>query len=758
MYRTTQQRISLVADAIIGMMNQYSRTEIRFYALFDYLQLLAQRPLVLTIVEDGPSLVRKYSSLRDPEYVDLLKQVDQDLQSLQDRKMALVSIGQIGKSGHNLWMCLHEYVVSEDSASPVMLRLVADSKMKESLIDQFTELTKLLEEFEQTRILNTIQEMIQRIGKEGAQSVMPGIQISNEERHGMLQPMRGVVDDAITEVLDSPLLRKPVGDGGLDLYNLFCVVRTAVPRLRRGRDRVEAQSQSFDGFNYTAGLLLGEQQIASLQTWRTRPESGLSAEEIFRRIEIPLGEHSRSIADSVFSSGSIDFSGESAGTGRDQSGDESDIQRQQAEDLVYSNIVKQHRVFYIPIHVDGVPWLALFTLTNMTHRADEQWVSWMHNYHVYRTVIPKVAARLRSGAQAVYLRLVGESFANGLRSYSSPEKFLRSVNEAWLKLSCVYPFQSIALRPCQTQLRTDLEKGSTRTLRINETLAVEIVTSGINEFFTRQVSYEVLDVEAVTTVCERNLTSYRETEERVSRNALTYTAHMIRNPIRTMLQLGVGLENAAGDAIVNEASKLLALESTVQSLFASRAKYPADRLTLSRIAGSELIIKCRDQIEKSMKALTFSVVADHGAAIAREILKRRENSLRLFGSARASQGELASLFEFNPFQLLIAVDCLLENGVRYNRTDQPELTVDIETEISADGLRFLTFVVDNPTDRSQQSLGRSIVEMNSGDRRDFVGITGLHLACRACGFPAPRWLAKNGRVCARAVFAVEVQN
>ena len=126
-------------------------------------------------------------------------------------------------------------------------------------------------------------------------------------------------------------------------------------------------------------------------------------------MEWPLGATARSIADSVFSSGVVDFSDEQTGQGRDiPSTDKQsdDWKRQQAEKRVYGAIAKDRHVFYVPIHVSGIPWLALFTISPRSAKI----ATWAHTYALYRSLVSDAIENIRALAKSTYLRLVKEAF------------------------------------------------------------------------------------------------------------------------------------------------------------------------------------------------------------------------------------------------------------------------------------------------------------------------------------------------------------
>ena len=174
----------------------------------------------------------------------------------------------------------------------------------------------------------------------------------------------------------------------LPFDNMFCVLRSA-------------NTSRNAHFSYTAQLLLSGSQAEAI--------SAAFGEAVPSLMEWPLGATARSIADSVFSSGVVDFSDEQTGQGRDiPSTDKQsdDWKRQQAEKRVYGAIAKDRHVFYVPIHVSGIPWLALFTISPRSAKI----ATWAHTYALYRSLVSDAIENIRALAKSTYLRLVKEAF------------------------------------------------------------------------------------------------------------------------------------------------------------------------------------------------------------------------------------------------------------------------------------------------------------------------------------------------------------
>ena len=104
-------------------------------------------------------------------------------------------------------------------------------------------------------------------------------------------------------------------------------------------------------------------------------------------------------------------------------------------------------VFYIPVHVAGVPWLALFTFTRKVPQDDRE--AWGRNYHIYRDVVPRITSQIRYGARQIYLQLVADKFTARLhRSKLGAlpiDALIRGVSRDWQEINQVYPYARLRL-------------------------------------------------------------------------------------------------------------------------------------------------------------------------------------------------------------------------------------------------------------------------------------------------------------------------
>ena len=271
----------------------------------------------------------------------------------------------------------------------------------------------------------------------------------NDNWQQLLAPLQNRLQNCIGKISESSFFK---GEP-----NLWCVVK---------HYNISPEGRNVDGhsFGYTASILPTPAQSTSMRkawedTFREKtflPERDLvqnyinSSSDIESFIQTPIGPNSRVIADSVFNSGCMDFGlpdERESRKSRDFANDIQDKARGQLERIVYSSAhdaykKKTYNVFYVPVHVAGTPWLALYSFWD-----GESWggESWDKCYLLYRDVIPAIAGRLRSAAQEAYIDIVSEILGKALQDHSLSSA-LSMIKGNLDEVACVYPFKVLSLK------------------------------------------------------------------------------------------------------------------------------------------------------------------------------------------------------------------------------------------------------------------------------------------------------------------------
>lgn len=493
MMRNRLERLLLTREALISVSNLYPADEVFVYPAMDVLHLYIQRPVALTFVQLRPSTRRPsivFSSFRDPEFRDSLERtLRTSPQTLRPAKLR--EAGEYGLVVHSTTSdergMRFRFDFRATQQMDALFRAIGKSRRGEAVLDWVHDSLDKLRSDQPTN-------HISRYLTESSPSDLA--ELGDLELDELTAPLRRVVDDAFADVLEVPLLRD-LGRGRLPFSNLFSVVRVAAPtRLRR------------EQYPYTARVVLADGQREQIRQHYAAQRRRLDADAVCDDLELPLGQGARSIADSVFASGVIDFSSERTGEGRDDPGlgghSTMDRRRQAAEARVYGLISDTRNVFMVPIHVSGTPWFALFCLAPRQEEGTDDSSQWMHNFHIYRTLIPGIAGRLRVGTKRSYLQALTSSLIAEL-DVGDEATAVRRINHSWRRLNSVYPFGVIGISDREVHgtsaERLQLPNGRQLWLGFDDT----------HPIFERHVKYDILNVTEIVQECRNALQRYRET-------------------------------------------------------------------------------------------------------------------------------------------------------------------------------------------------------------------------------------------------------
>lgn len=493
----------LIRDAMTGVAHTLAHEGVYHFAFFDALMLLYQRPIVISAWNLKNELV--FSTLGDQFFKRSLGP------TLQPD--AVCTLHRV--RGMRFRLSFHKYSGSRLVPDPAACHVAAQ------LFEKAMGSTNLDQE-----VLEVLGKSLNHYEGKVFEDVPldSGIRVEYHVVLSHLEGMRQVLEDAFQEAGRSPFMRS----GNIDLPNIFTAIRTVHGDARRYQD----------SFEFTAGLLLTPSQKEAVQRWCEQCSRRGSDKCDFRQdpmkcvaaLETPLGPRSRSIADAVFCSGVVDFGRKVSEEGWDIAGDEPDRQRQEIEKLVFGALNTERRgkptVFYVPIHVGGTPWAAAFTFTEALPEKHDR--SWRHNYNLYRDVIPKAAAHIRTEAKQVFLKIIEKKFLEHLRSSrASGAAFASAISQKWGLAAQVYPFdypEMILAERGESKSEGGIRIDVPRIGRFN--LAIKE-----NRFFRRQVQYGLLDSKEVLEACNRTLDNYLKISAKIELRALGYTAHMFKNPL-----------------------------------------------------------------------------------------------------------------------------------------------------------------------------------------------------------------------------------
>jgi hypothetical protein len=489
-----------IANALVDIINVYPFENVFLYPVLDTLLLLSQKPRIISFyaADSKPGVMPLYTTMKDPE---IYPAFEQKVLSKKIPKYLKVRVPTT-----DVFVCIHSFDTSQ-GISAVEFTPVSREERKEVaaifsiLLEEPTGSGRALLRGIENRLLNFDGARRKVASAPEKQDVIRDTVTADLAE--LLDSVRRVIDEALLEYGKSPLLCQ-LGDRELDYQNIFCVVQNKISSKRRGC------------FEYTARVLLSNEQKERIER--------CCKEHNCEDLESPLGASARSIADSAFASGVIDFSSEGPGEGRDFSGDDRttmDSRRHEVEQCVYSRITDPARIFYIPVHIGGVAWMAWFTLTTKGPNDEAaEAASWDHNFRLYRTLISRINERLRGGIKTVYLQLLGKRLASELEQKESAG-LLDRINDKWDALAYVCPHKLVRLIPSNRNWANSLELPDGRFVQI------ELFD---NPYHERQIEHDILDEQSVIDEC-RNVLMRRLEADRSFKAEAIAQRHTIFNRI-----------------------------------------------------------------------------------------------------------------------------------------------------------------------------------------------------------------------------------
>jgi len=417
--------IGLIRNGIEGARRKYykeGQESLFLWPFADYLMLGLQKPGYVTLVATkNKALLKPFSSLSAEDRYFL------GISDLESEAKALLQFG----NPHRL------------SAEKFPVRagcdvLVAVSPLPGTRRRDYREFLRVIAKpfaGHLWQAINSLSERADGVGVSETGCVQQSAHREEEieDPQTYLEPLRVEIGQVFDEI-GGPLLRSKESDFPI---NLFTVVRQpcSTPRIiqpPRGKGRKESC------YNYTASILL----TSSQRDWLTRHRKDA------KTLERPMGEHSRAIADSPSTSGVVDFSLPSERENKLWSRDygprahPEEKKRSELESWLFGQPVplegKNYVIFYVPIHIGGLPWLEVFTMSKTRG-------SQMRHYFLYRDVIPHLGTALSTASQAAYSNILVSSVARNLGQHPDRQGFLDAVNGEWRRAAAWYPYPRLQL-------------------------------------------------------------------------------------------------------------------------------------------------------------------------------------------------------------------------------------------------------------------------------------------------------------------------
>jgi len=559
------RRAALIRQAIARGAGRFFGGAKLLYPISDYILLAFQEPTCLSIWDRSDKLI--FSTFRDPDIVSSTSLSTGDHLKSTDR--CKIELSHIGPHLSDYYVTIHK--VSESGFVPMnakgiaLVKQILDPNKEPRFPDGFSE--ALIEAIETNSKSTWVDSTCRN-----------AIVLSDDHVAMQLEPLRTVLDEVMSELLEHKSFSVTLSNGA-SIPNLFAVIRT----VRSTQNRF-SEKESEGVFPYTASLLLSNVQRDLLS--RICDDSGCSAcngttrancqekqymNRCISQLEAPLSLTARSIFDSVYYSGCIDYgllgkTGE-AGHWRDRGGAREDVLRREVERCVYGVLTRGHssRIMYVPIHVGGSPWISLFTFT----RAKEN-SAWDDNYCFYRDVVAKLSDRIRSAIKDSYIASLIDALIQSLQSHSTD--LFKTINDRWHVASQIFPFRHHRLEQCAstTHCALSLPKG------IHGILIEED-----NAFCHGQIDYGHIILDKLRSTIDRELRLFERIEllasdqlfNRVESQAHTLLSIIPKGSLKLALRaqdmptLINHVKDAAANTEILEAALLIALKRKLPERF-----------------------------------------------------------------------------------------------------------------------------------------------------------------------------------------------
>jgi hypothetical protein len=461
-----QMQCNLISQVLSEMIYLYPPSDVKPYRVVDALLLLGQKPLVICFYDKSGEFMT--STFSDPEFSDAFQE------AIKAKKVPVANHFPAG----NMQLAFYEIlddIPNGNTGSGEVNFVLADKKvvdLYQMLFETILKHTELVDDNLADDIATQLRGFVDnKIKSPPMTASSPSIppeykKLIENETEEFLFSMRSVLEEAFAESLESPLLSlsKDLGQQGRT-PNVFCLVRTALGSIKRHnsfdytirevllgkaerniRELTKSEIESFVSLIRDKLLDAGDQQSNVLnrgsideliKKWCS------SSEQIIRVLERPISNDSRFVADSVFASGisETSFIRKSARHTLGESPTGMDLLRNCMWGILLSFHGTTSRACFVPVHVGGSPWLAIFTTQPGFEQASDI-RAWLHFFRFYRSLTPQFASKLRAGTAIVFRRFIARHFGEVLRNKDSDRKQIsKEVNHRWMALSTIFPFE-----------------------------------------------------------------------------------------------------------------------------------------------------------------------------------------------------------------------------------------------------------------------------------------------------------------------------
>ncbi len=480
--RSKSKHVEDIANSIFASWNLFPAATVDFIPFFDNLKSLIQDRIILSFFDISNNEQKLlFHTFQDPYFEN---ELDASI---------LKFVTEHPACGINLNDNISLFAMKfsfPNSNSKLILDVVeledSDYKQLKDLIETITQEYELLIPV----ISNFVKTANANLSHKYRQPVSRLVDATFDlNKASFLDEIRDLIEECVVDVANSLLLQADLGNNNF-MPNLFAVV--AYP----------SESKRCDVFNYSAQILLTKTQQAAINKWA-------NSEDYSTILETPLSNSARSISDTSFCTGFVEYSG-IAGKEMDSAVSDGDQKRQVQEEKLYATLtntqsIGERVVNFIPIFLNGCPWIVFYSLSKKEENSNK---AWDHNYFIYRDLIYKVGNSIRIKAKNRYFEIISDIIENSYNGSFYVDTYLQKVNIQIKQLSCFFPFPIPVL-----QLKQGIPADS---FFLNK---IEFKTSEklINVFWKPYLEYDNLnDAIILKEACEilRDFVNHKEMENK----------------------------------------------------------------------------------------------------------------------------------------------------------------------------------------------------------------------------------------------------
>jgi hypothetical protein len=552
----------------------------------------------------------------------------------------------------------------------------------------------------------------------------------------LLDSFRNTLDDVFEEIsLKNSIFQNESKHSRPNLGNLFCAIRT-----------VTFKDMRFEKFPYTVGLLLSSRQKLAFKKWGNELGGDFTQEkDLLDCLEQPYSKKSRSTADVTFCSGIIDFGRQPSDDVFDQIDKENitEKKRQELEKLIYPIESQKENstvsLYYVPVHVNGIPWLVFFTFT--PHKTNEKVTDdykWEYNYSFYRQATQKALSILRWRVEECYLEeLANIVFKECVSWQNPPSEIIRKVNSGWHIASRVFPFPRFSL--CEKGPLVGEEKGNIELLpAIPGKIRDWWVRVDANKtcFGPKQVNWGSVDnekmLQKLTTKLKMRIELWSDISREESSHSISYSLHLLKTPISALLATANQLSHKNEQIVMSNKIKRLsdmALFAIAITGAGKRKKLLDEMRTNNKADYVKMLKRLISEIIKLLGNTMYLGGDEETENVVKKLLESQiftfENEWKTFKSE----------IQYHEIQVEAVLLEALSNSV-FELASCLDFYCSIKLLNPVNTNVFLEIV--NSTILSVEEIDQSVMRCNSGSA-DLIGITNLFNSCKALGYEEPRW-------------------